>query len=458
MTIRRTKRRHAKKSKSNKFKRRQNNTRQLGGGDDIPFVIPSNDIMRLIRFILPVIIDSDFTRNQDNFPRLELMKNLNLNKNAIYILLDNPDYIMPWYLSRNENFELYLEKRGIDFNKIYAETDKKEIAILNEFYHKGLNENLHIYRLTKCFPFLFKLTSSFSNDSNDFSTFPFPFSTFPKLIKFDDTDALVEFDYTFPDALVKFDNEIFKHKKTADYLINRMGKKKFEYKDFNTVMAAMLCHNKSLVAMKLLNNVVNANNYRFKWRSGSILDRNPFASEIFKNNHMEANWSVFPQYTNDIQFLKLHQSEINIDSLLLNHNREIFPLIEEMFNKSNNDAYYLMQLASNPHAIDLLKKHQDRLTLFHENICKNPRGFDLIVKLPLDENSLKNLFYNEGVTNNFKVPLGKKIKNSVVLNNSLGFLSEHDLLRFKKAHEPKENDEVSISIKDKYGKVYTVYC
>ena len=454
MTIRRTKRRRAKKRNSKKFKRRQNNTRQLGGGDDIPFVIPSNDIMRLILFILPVIIDSDFTRNQDNFPRLELLKNLNLNKNAIYILLDNPDYVIHLYLSRNENIELYLEKQGIDFNEIYAETDKKEIAIVNEFYYEGLNENLHIYRLTKCFPFLFELTSSFSNYSNKF--FTLPILAFPKLIKFDVADALVEFDYTFPDALVKFDNRIFKHKKTADYLINRMGEKDFEYKFFNVHMTRMLCYNKSLVAMKLLNNVINANNYRFNSTSGSILDRNPFASEIFKNNPIEANWSVFPQYTNDIQFLKLHQNKINIDSLLLNHNREIFPLIEEMFNNSNNDLNYLMQIASNPHAIDLLKKHQDRLPYFHDNICKNPCGFDLIVKLPLDKNSLNDLFKNEGVTNNFKVPLGKTIKNTVVLNNSLGFLSEHDLLNVKKAHEPKENEEVSVSINGEDGKVYTV--
>ena len=457
MTIRRTKRRRAKKS-SKKLKRRQNNTRQLGGGDDIPFVIPSNDIMRLIRSILPVIIESDLRYQYYHEEWSDLMNDINLNKNAIYILLDNPDYVIHLYLSRNENIELYLEKQGIDFNEIYAETDKKEIAIVNEFYYEGLNENLHIYRLTKCFPFLFELTSSFSNYSNKF--FTLPIFAFPKLIKFDVADALVEFDYTFPDALVKFDNRIFKHKKTADYLINRMGEKDFEYKFFNVHMTRMLCYNKSLVAMKLLNNVINANNYRFNSTSGSILDRNPFASEIFKNNPIEANWSVFPQYTNDIQFLKLHQNKINIDSLLLNHNREIFPLIEEMFNNSNNDLNYLMQIASNPHAIDLLKKHQDRLPLFHENICKNPRGFDLIVKLPLDEDCLYNLFNNVGVTNNFKLPLGKTINNTVILNNSLAFSNEHDLRNVKKAHKPKENDdEVTIlSIKNMYGEVYTVYC
>ena len=94
---------------------------------------------------------------------------------------------------------------------------------------------------------------------------------------------------------------------------------------------------------------------------------------------------------------------------------------------------------------------------FHDNICKNPCGFDLIVKLPLDKNSLKNLFKNEGVTNNFKVPLGKTIKNTVVLNNSLGFLSKNDLSNFKKAHKKtKENEEVSVSINGEDGKVYTV--
>ena len=320
-----------------------------------------------------------------------------------------------------------------------------------------MNANFHIYRLTKCFPFLFELTYSFANYSNNF--FTLPNFTFPSLIKFD----VAQFDYTFPDALLKFDNKIFKYEKTADYLINRMGKTNFEYKDFNTVMAGWLCHNKSLVAMKLLNNVMNANNYRFNLTTTKMysFDRNPFASEIYKNYpKMKVDWSVFPQYTNDIEFLKLHQSEINTDSLLLNHNRKIFPLIEEMFNKSSNDAYYLMQLASNPHAIDLLKKHQDRLPLFHENICKNPRGFDLIVKLPLDEDCLYNLFNNVGVTNNFKLPLGKTINNTVILNNSLAFSNEHDLRNVKKAHKPKENDdEVTIlSIKNMYGEVYTVYC
>ena len=430
MTIRRTKRRRAKKS-SKKLKRRRNNTRQLGGGDDIPFVIPSNDIMRLIRSILPVIIESDLRYQYYHEEWSDLMNDINLNKNAIYILLDNPDYVKHLILARNENIELYLEKRGINLNKIYAETDEKEIAILNEFDIKLLQTNKHIYRLTKCFPFLFKY-SLYEN---------------PMCMQF----------YTFPDALVKFDPTVFKHKETADYLINRMGKRNFEYKFFDKHMTRILCHNKSLVAMNLLNNVVNANNYDYNEHNWFMLNRNPFASEIFKNYLIEVNWSEFPQYTNDIQFLKLHQNKINIDSLLLNHNREIFPLIEEMFNNSENDLNYLMQIASNPHAIDLLKKHQDRLPYFHDNICKNPCGFDLIVKLPLDKYSLKDLFKNAGVTNNFKVPLGKTIKNSVVLNNSLDFLSKDDLLNFKKAHEKtKENEEVSVSIEDDIGKVYTV--
>ena len=425
MTIRRTKRRHAKKSNSKKFKRRRNNSRQLGAGDDLPFVIPSNDIIRLIRLILPLILKHKFY-----FSYSQLMRNLSLNKNAIYILLDNPNCVSHDFLALNDNIELYLEKRGINLNKIYAETDEKEIAILNEFDINLLQTNSHIYRLTKCFPFLLEY-SLYEN---------------PMCMRF----------YTFPDALVKFDNKIFKHKETADYLINRMGNENFEYKSFNRNMMHMLSLNYSLVAMKLLNNVINAK-YNHNYNLVGMLNWNPFASEVFKNYpNMKVDWSIFSEYTNDIQFLKLHQNEINIDSLLFNHNREIFPLIEEMFNNSENDLNYLMQIANNPHAIDLLKKHQDRLPYFHDNICKNPRGFDLIVKLPLNTDSLKDLFKNEGVTNNFKVPLGKTIKNTVVLNNSLGFLSEHDLLNVKKAHEPKENDEVSVSIEDEYGKVYTV--
>lgn len=175
---------------------------------------------------------------------------------------------------------------------------------------------------------------------------------------------------------------------------------KYFIHDYNEISWYFLSANKNPKFISLINNnmdkidwtmlsmnpnaisILENNQDKIDWE---YLAYNINAINLLKNNINKIDWFVISQNENAIDIIKDNLNKIDIVSLCDNTNKEVFEIINNKinaqdFNDFNENHIFVgikwFALSRNPNAIELLKKHPNKVHL--EEICYNPNAIDII--------------------------------------------------------------------------------